>query len=66
MYRFAKAKSSADTNDPNSPKEFIQNLANNLELLKEFIQNLAFDINGLEAYEPNEEVDINRAKGTVV
>jgi hypothetical protein len=64
--RFAKAKSSTGTDDPDPPKEFVQHLANDLESLKEFVQHLAFDIDGLEAHDPDEEVDINGAKGTVV
>jgi hypothetical protein len=64
--KFAKAKSSAGTNDPDLPKEFVQHLANNLKSLKEFVQHLAFNIDSLKAHDPDEEVDLNKAKGTVV
>ena len=64
--KFAKRKSNASPDDPDSLKEFIQHFTNNLELLKEFVQHLAFDINGLKAYNPDEKVDINKAKGTIV
>ena len=37
-----------------------------LESLKEFVQNVAFGIDGIEANDPDKEVDINAAKGTVI